>query len=67
MKHEFEDSELQEISDKIKQLLEVKYKNELGDIPDHVKNSICQNYVFQLQNNRADLDKLLDEHNIALE
>ncbi len=67
MKYVLEDYELQELSDKLMHLLEVTYKDEIGDIPEHVKNSICQNYILQCKNNQINLDKLLDEHNIALE
>lgn len=67
MKYVLEDTELQDISDKIRNLLDNKYKEEIGEIPEHIKNSICQNYVLQCKNNQVDLDKLLDENNIALE
>tara|TARA_R110002050_G_scaffold91411_5_gene191896 strand:+ start:139 stop:351 length:213 start_codon:yes stop_codon:yes gene_type:complete len=67
MKYVLEEHELQEISDKLRHLLEVKYKDEIGDIPEHVKNTICQNYILQCKNNKIDLDKILDENKIAIE
>jgi hypothetical protein len=67
MKYVLEEHQLQEISDKLRHLLEVKYKDEIGDIPEHVKNTICQNYILQCKNNKIDLDKILDENKIAIE
>ena len=67
MKHILTDEELQEISDRLRNLLEVKYKDEIGDIPEHIKDTLCQNYALQFKNNRMDLDALLNQYNIAME
>jgi hypothetical protein len=64
MKYNLDQEDLQDISEKLKHLLEVKYKDELSNIPDHVVCSLCQNYAIQCKDNNMDLEKLLDDHNI---
>jgi hypothetical protein len=67
MKYSLSDTEIQEMSDKLKEVLEVKYKNELSDIPTHVRDTLIQNFVIQAKTNNVDIDVLLDEANISIE
>jgi hypothetical protein len=67
MKYSLSDTEIQEMSDKLKEVLEVKYKNELTDIPTHVRDTLIQNFVIQAKTNNVDIDVLLDEANISIE
>ena len=67
MKYSLSDTEIQEMSDKLKKVLEVKYKNELSDIPTHVRDTLIQNFVIQAKTNNVDIDVLLDEANISIE
>ena len=67
MKYSLSDTEIQEMSDKLKEVLEVKYKNEIGDIPTHVRDTLIQNFVIQAKTNNVDIDVLLDEANISIE
>ena len=67
MKYSLSDTEIQEMSDKLKEVLEVKYKNEIGDIPTHVTDTLIQNFVIQAKTNNVDIDVLLDEANISIE
>jgi hypothetical protein len=65
MKYVLEDKDIQDICDKIKHILQVKYKEEIGDVPDHIVNSLTQNYIIQCKNNDLDIDKLLEYYNIG--
>lgn len=65
MKYVLEDKDLQDICDKIKHILQVKYKEEIGDVPDHVVDSLTQNYIIQCKKNDLDIDKLLEYYNIG--
>jgi len=67
MKYSLSDTEIQEMSDKLKEVLEVKYKNELTDIPTHVRDTLIQNFVIQAKTNNVDIDVLLNEANISIE
>jgi hypothetical protein len=67
MKYNLDDTDLQNISDKLRNILEVKYKDELGGIPDHIVTTLCQNYVIQCKDNKMDIEKLLNDHNITLD
>ena len=67
MKYSLSDIEIQEMSDKLKEVLEVEYKNELSDIPTHVRDTLIQNFVIQAKTNNVDIDVLLDEANISIE
>lgn len=67
MKYNLDDTDLQDISDKLRIILEEKYKDELGGIPDHIVNTLCQNYVIQCKDNHMDLEKLLIDNNITLD
>ena len=67
MKYSLSDTEIQEMSDKLKEVLEVKYKNEIGDIPTHVTDTLIQNFVIQAKTNNVDIDTLLNEANISNE
>ena len=67
MKYNLDDTDLQTISDKLRNILEVKYKDELGGIPEHIVTTLCQNYVIQCKDNNMDLEKLLNDNNITLD
>lgn len=67
MKYNLDDTDLQDISNKLRIILEEKYKDELGGIPDHIVNTLCQNYVIQCKDNHMDLEKLLIDNNITLD
>lgn len=64
IKTNLEDHHCQCLADKLRYYLDVKYKEELGDIPDHIKNTLCQNYIFKLKSNNLDIDELLEDLNI---
>jgi len=59
LKTEITDDECQCLANKLHHYLDIKYKDELGEIPEHVKHTLCQNYIWQLKHKQLDLDKLL--------
>lgn len=67
MEYHLNDKDLQDLSDKMRYYLKEKYKDEVGDIPDHIINSICQNYVLDCQNNSLDIDQLFNKYNICMD
>lgn len=67
MKYNLNDEDLQIISDKIRHLMEVKYKDEIVGIEPHLVDALCQNYVIQCKNNNTDFEKLLEEENISID
>lgn len=65
MKTILNDTELQQLSDNMKTYITEKYKDEIQDVPDHVVQVLCQNYIINLKNNDIDIDKLFDKYNIT--
>lgn len=65
MKFELTDGDYQLMAEKLKNVIQVKYRDELGDIPEHIINTLTQNYIIQAKSNCIDIDKLLDEAHIA--
>ena len=64
IKYDLDDEDIEEISGKIKYLMEVQYKDELANIPEHIKTTLCQNFVIQCKNKKMDIDQLLEEAGI---
>ena len=67
LKYNLTDDELQELSDKLRKLIDVEFREEIGNIPDHIKDALCQNYVIQCKENKCDLNELLNKHKIVIE
>ena len=44
--------------------MHVQYKDELANIPEHIKTTLCQNFVIQCKNNKMNIDQLLEEAGI---
>ena len=44
--------------------MEVEYKDELTNIPEHIKTTLCQNFAIQCKNNKMNMDQLLKEAGI---
>jgi len=65
LKYDLNDEDLEILSGKIKYIMNEKYKDELSTVPDHIKNTLCQNYVLQCKNNKMDIDTLLNEAGIS--
>jgi hypothetical protein len=65
IKFDLSDEESQMFADKLQYLIEVKYKDEIGDVPSHIKRTLCQNYALQCKKNNVDIDKLMDELDIS--
>ena len=64
IKYNLDDKDIEEISVKIKNMMEVEYKHELNDIPEHIKTTLCQNFAIQCKNNKMNMDQLLKEAGI---
>jgi len=65
LKYNLNDEDIQNLSEKIKYIMTEKYKEELSTVPDHIKNTLCQNFVIQCKNNNTDIDSLLEEAGIS--
>jgi len=65
LKYDLNDENIQNLSEKIKHIMNEKYKEELSTVPDHIKNTLCQNFVIQCKNNNTDIDSLLEEAGIS--
>ena len=65
IKYDLTDEDIQNIADKIQKLVHETYKNELEGVPDHIKNTLCQNFAIQCKNNNMNIDALLDEAGIT--
>ena len=65
IKYNLNDEDIESLSEKIKELIEVKYKDEFSSVPDHIKSTLCQNFTMQLRNNNMDIDTLLNEAGIT--
>jgi len=64
IKYNLDDKDIEEISVKIKNMMEVEYKDELSNIPEHIKTTLCQNFAIQCKNNKMNMDQLLKEAGI---
>ena len=67
MLYELTDEKLQELSCKMKYYIKEKYKDEIGNVPDHIVDVLCQNYIIDCKNGNVDIDKLFDKYNISIE
>jgi len=71
LKYNLDNAELQAIADKLQNLMKTKYKDELVDVPDHIIETLSQNWVVKMQeengskNKMEELEKLLSENNIG--
>ena len=65
LKYDLNDEDLEILSEKIKHIMNEKYKEELCTIPDHIKHTLCQNFVLQCKNKKMDIDTLLKEAGIS--
>ena len=65
LKYDLNDEDIENLSEKIKYIMNEKYKEELSTVPDHIKNTLCQNFVIQCKNNNTDIDSLLEEAGIS--
>ena len=64
MKYNLDDEDIEEISGKIKHLMHVQYNDELTNIPEYIKTTLCQNFAIQCKNNKMNIDQLLEEAGI---
>ena len=64
IKYNLDDEDIEEMSQKIKHIMHVQYKDELANIPEHIKTTLCQNFVIQCKNNKMNIDQLLEEAGI---
>jgi len=64
LKYDLNDEDLEKLAKKIEYVMNVKYKDELSTVPDHIKHTLCQNYVIQCKNQKMDIDTLLNEAGI---
>ena len=65
LKFDLNDKDLDILAEKIKYIMNEKYKDELSTVPDHIKNTLCQNFVLQCKNKKMDIDTLLIEAGIS--
>ena len=69
LKYNLDSYELQEIADKLQTLMKTKYKDELQDVPDHIIETLSQNWIIKCKENGSnkmeELEKLLIENNIG--
>lgn len=59
-KYNLEDDEMQNLTDKIKNIINEKYKDEIDSIPDHIINTLCQNYIIECKNKNIDINSLIE-------
>lgn len=64
IKYNLNDEDIETLSSKMKELIEVKYKEEFASVPEHIKTTLCQNFTMQLRNNNVDIESLLNEAGI---
>ena len=64
-KYDLDEEDLEILSGKIKYIMNEKYKDELSTVPDHIKNTLCQNFALQCKNKKMDIDTLLNEAGIS--
>ena len=65
IKYDLTDEDIEEMSVQIKNLMEVQYKDELSNIPEHIKTTLCQNFAIQCKNNNnTNIDQLLEDAGI---
>ena len=65
LKYDLNDEDIEKLSEKIKYIMNEKYKEELSTVPEHIKNTLCQNFVIQCKNNNTDIDTLLEQAGIT--
>ena len=65
IKYDLNNEDLEKLAKKIEYVMNVKYKDELSTVPDHIKHTSCQNYVIQCKNQKMDIDTLLNEAGIS--
>ena len=65
IKYDLTDEDIQNISEKLRKILDETYKDEISGVPDHIKSTLCQNFAIQCKNNNMNIDKLLDEAGIT--
>ena len=65
LKYDLNEEDLEKLAKKIEYVMNIKYKEELSTVPDHIKHTFCQNYVIQCKNKKMDIDTLLNEAGIT--
>lgn len=69
LKYNLDSCELQEIADKLHTMMKTTYKEELKDVPDHIIETLSQNWVMKCQENGSnkmqELEKILSQNNIG--
>lgn len=61
MKYCLCDDDLQEMADKLADVLKTKYKDELNGVPEHFINTVTQNHILSCKNGVCDMEKMMDE------
>ena len=61
MKYNLCDEDLQDMADKMANLLKTKYKDELNGVPEHFINTVTQNHILKCKDGNGDISNLMDE------
>ena len=63
MKYNLCDEDLQDMCDKLTNILKTKYKDEMNGIPDHFINTVTQNHILSAKSKGGvcNLEKMMDE------
>jgi GTPase SAR1 family protein len=65
LKYDLNEEDLEILSKKIEYIMNEQYKDKLSTVPEHIKHTLCQNFVLQCKNNKMDIDTLLNEAGIS--
>ena len=65
LKYDLNEEDLEILSKKIEYIMNEQYKDELSTVPEHIKHTLCQNFVLQCKNNKMDIDILLQGAGIS--
>lgn len=60
IKYNLDDEDINEMCDKLKDVLNFKYKDELQGVDEFFVTTLIQNYVLQLKNNDPDFERTLE-------
>ena len=64
MKYFLDDADLQKMAEGVRTSITEYYKDEVETVPDHIIDTLCQNYVMELkQSKNPDFEKLLKDAN----
>lgn len=61
IKYDLDDDDINDMCNRLKDVMKVKYKDELEGVDDFFVTTLTQNYVLQLKKNDPDFEKTLQD------